>query len=240
MATTIAPIEALEYAESVVKKMPLEEVWLNIANDIHRRIWQEANWHWTISSTSPLTIAASTTGGSQTVTFTALTDVARFIEAIGITEMASGGGRTDTTEHLLPVSINPTTTWVGRPNTFQYIPGNPDDTFKFNVKPAYPVTCTLTGVYKKEFPTIVPSTLYIASANNPQLPDDWYHVYQDGVLWQAMMYAGDNRQGSMQMAPNGGIQYTGQYGVFMSALAKMAAKEPTYLLERRQVNEGNS
>lgn len=236
MATSIPPIDALLAANAQIKGMPLEDLYLTIANSVHRRIWQLANWTWTLASTPAITVPASTTGGTQTVEFTSLTNVGRFIEAVGITPIATGGGRTDTTEHMRAVSLNPTTTLVGRPTTFQYIPAftGSTDAFKFNVLPAYPVACTLTGVYKKVFPAITAANLGTASSNNPQLPDDWYHVYEDGVLWQAYQYAGDQRAGS---TANG--QYTGQLALFMAGLANMLAVEPTYILERRAVEESS-
>lgn len=236
MATTRTPYEALQYAERVIKRMPLEEVYVDIANDIHQRIWQAANWSWTVAATSGITVPLSTTGGAQLVEFTALTTpAARFIEGVMTLPIATGGGRTDKTEHLEPVSYNLLSAIVGPPTTFQYIPlsspGN--DGFRFNTKPSYPVNGLFYGLYKTVQPILTASTLHSTAAGSvPQLPDDYYSVYQDGVLWLAFQYAGDQRQGSIQVV-EGKVQYTGQLGVFMRSLEAMKAVEPKTMLDYR-------
>lgn len=245
MATTLTPYTALEYAEKIVKHMPLERVYVDIANDIQRRIWHAGNWSWTVAQTSSIAVPASTTGGSQLVEFASLTTpAARFIEGVLKHDIATGGGRTDNIAHLKPVSLNPLTAIVGPPTTFQYIPlsSGGNDGIRFNTKPSFPTDGTFVGLYKTVYPTLTESTLHTtAAATNQQLPDDWYHVYQDGVLWLAMQYAGDGRQGQAQMAADGRISYTGQYGIFMAGLERMKALEPQITLEYRlaqdKVNE---
>jgi len=236
MATTKTPKWALEYARRFVKKPPTQEIEVDIANNVHAKIWNFANWAWTINSVS-VTLSPSSPGvAQQDYNLTSnLTDCARFIKGLIISPALTGGIRTDQNYEVEPVSYIPAMSeYKGLASSFQYVPGGTDK-LRLDVSALYPTNTKFYGIYKKSITLLTSQT--INDATVIALPDDWYYVFQEGVLYHFYKYADDDRAGTATTTSDGKEQYTGQLAVFMEALNDMAKVQPLLYLDYKRVAE---
>ena len=82
--------------------------------------------------------------------------------------------------------------------------------------------------YKREAPVITASTY--DDAGFLEMDDEWFWVFQAGVLWKAYIWGDDSRAGSVAMSDKG-FQYSGQMGVFYDGIRQMAEKEKLPVLD---------
>lgn len=207
------PADALNWAKIMVKKMPLDDVQVRIADQIASRMWMAAPFSWTVGLLSPITLLANT----QDYTIIKPADFLYLQSAY----LYDG---TSLKEELEIVANLPADVKVGgNPAQICLVPGT--STIRVSPKPK-----TLSGstqyivmTYKKTYTPITAGNL----TNTVVLgfPDEWYHVYEDGVLWRAMIYADDQRAGGAQAASNGSVAYSGQCGVFYAGLQEMIQAE---------------
>jgi hypothetical protein len=73
----------------------------------------------------------------------------------------------------------------------------------------------------------VPTKITAANFATPfvEMPDEFFPLFCDGVLWRFMTLANDKRQGGMQITSSGNKVYTGQMGVFYNGLSEQAAAD---------------
>lgn len=71
------------------------------------------------------------------------------------------------------------------------------------------------------------------------IPDWFFPVFTDGVMWRFMVLANDKRQGALQVTRGGGKSYTGQMGVFYNALIDQASSELQSGADLRFPSEGS-
>jgi hypothetical protein len=91
--------------------------------------------------------------------------------------------------------------------------------------PATAATSKLVGIYKITAPAITNSNMF--TTGTQAFPDEWFWVYQQGVLWKALEWAQDPRAGNTQFQ-DGKIAYTGQRAAFEAALEDAAKREKLY------------
>ena len=84
-----------------------------------------------------------------------------------------------------------------------------------------PVTMQIDGTYQKNPTKITAAGITTALTQ----PDQYFPVFQEGVLYQLYKYADDDRAGSIVRMKDGATQYTGQLGVFMARLWEMQQAE---------------
>lgn len=84
---------------------------------------------------------------------------------------------------------------------------------------ASPAVLALQGEYHP-----VP-TKVTALATVLDIPDHYFTVFTEGLLWRCYKYADDSRAGSIQMVGHGSVVYTGQMGIFYSLLRDMMVSE---------------
>jgi hypothetical protein len=83
-------------------------------------------------------------------------------------------------------------------------------------------TQTVIATYKKVAPKLDKTT--VMTAGYMLLPDEFFWVYQEGVLWRAMSWAQDPRAGDVQVQGDK-VAYTGQRAAFEAALQQAAETE---------------
>lgn len=230
MATTKSTKYALEYAKRFVKQIPTDGVAVDIANAVHSKIWNAGNWVWTVNSCEVSLTPTSLGTSQQDYNLSSnLTDYSRFIQGTIQTLALTGGIRTDSLTYVDPVSYIPSSSLIkGIPSCFQYIPGGTDK-IRFNSTFEFTTGSKFYGVYKKAMTLLTNKT--INELTQILLPDDWYYVLQEGVLYHFYKYADDDRAGTSKTNSNGQEEFTGQLAVFMEALNDMKQYQPILFLD---------
>ena len=89
-------------------------------------------------------------------------------------------------------------------------------------------TQTVIGLYKKLFTPFTDSNIYTTGVPEG---DNWYHVFQSGVLWKAYQYADDQRAGDASVRANDAqVSFSGARGTFEANLIQMKEREPLLLI----------
>jgi len=230
MAATKQPADAFVYVKSYVKNMPLEQIGPGLLDEINKMIWMAAPWRWTLGSLAAETLLSNT----QDYTITAPADFLYLWDGF----VADGANvfRELVIEPTLPTDVKV----VGNPSRISY---EGSDTFRVFPKPGtLPVSPVQQMIlrYKKTAPVITNQSQYTAGAL--VMDDEWFWVYQAGVLWKAYVWGDDGRAGSVTLGTNGQAQYTGQLGIFRDGLRQMAEREklplvdPYKLINAKDVN----
>ncbi len=215
-----APQDAITYAKTMIKSMPID-VTANSGNwqyqtcdYISSLMWLAAPWTWTIGTLPTVTVIASTID----YTVTPPADFLYLLKAY-----ISEGSLTN--ELKIVPSLPATVTQIGNPSQVAYLAA----TNNLRISPVPPATYskTLLMLYKK-LPTKITVSNF-ATAGSLNIPDCYYPVFQEGVLWLSYLYADDQRAGTATVNEEGKTQYTQQLGVFMAALAEMRRSEKLLL-----------
>jgi len=229
MAATKTPYEAFDIAKKFVKNMPLESVGPQILDEINKRMWMAAPWRWTLGALPPITPLVNVTDYNI-----ALPNNFLYIyDAI----LANAG---KIVRHLECIGeINPTVNQIGQISKIAHVTAG---TFRVYPKPPQvdnPASSILCR-YKKVSPLVTNQ-----SQSTPGLlvmDDDWFWVYQHGVIWLSYLWGDDSRAGSATVDKNGQTQYSGQRAVFEDGLWQMRNREKLIPLDDRKaidVEENN-
>lgn len=223
MSSVYAPYDAFSFSKIYVKNTKLDDVEIRILDDALKYMWMAAPWRWTIGSLPTFTLVANT----QDYTVTAPSDFLYLHSAYAH----------DGTTPPRPLEIEPalptTTKYIGQPNRVAGTLVSSNVQMRISpVAPNFPgVAPTVISLYKKHAPTVTSGT---ASTVGLQVFDDeWFWVYQQGVLWLAYLYADDDRAGSVTFA-DGKVQYTGQRASFEAGLQFMRQNEKLFLPEKQK------
>lgn len=217
MSSTKKPIDALNFAKKMVKNMPVQDMWVEMTNDILSRIWMESPWSWTLGAFPSINLVANNSDYAVEIPV----DFVYLREA----EISS----TTTKRPVQVVSnIADDSGKPGQPNVCCVI-GDPGEEGILRVYPQ-PILSTesLSSLYKKNFTKYTRETLYTIAL--PQ-PDEWYHVFQSGILWLAYKYADDGRAGEASSRNDGSFSFNGQRAQFEADLIKMRNREPLPIKE---------
>ena len=221
MSATRKPQEALDFAKQLVKSMPFDRVWDQIAQEASNYIWTAAPWRWSVGVISPITLTANT----QNFSFvSAPTDFLRLEQCF-----VSDG---TTAREVKPVSSIPGSATLTRPPNFVAVTGitasTPSQISFEALYPAFPAgkTPEFWAWYKKIVPTI------LDALNTPGalvMDDDYYQIYTEWVLYYAYRYADDQRAGGAQVTVTAQgdrqIAYSGQLAVAHAALEELRRSE---------------
>jgi hypothetical protein len=216
MASTYSPHAAFEKAHSYVKDMPLREVQVRILDQISKMIWMAAPWRWSIGDLPVTTLAADTTDYSIAIPSDFL--------------YATDAFYTDKALQTHPLLIEPALPAdVGVPGLISRIAitGTPGSTGTLRIAPKTGTTIespapVIISLYKKTSPILSESNIHTPGIIS--LPDEWFWVFEEGVLWQAYLWGDDTRAGGATVSEDR-VQYQGQYANFMAALIQMRARE---------------
>lgn len=221
MSTTFQVQTALDFAKQMIKDMPFERVWTQVAQDSSNYIWNAAPWRWTIGSLAPITLTANAQE------FTVATPPSDFLRLEKCYE-ADG----TTLNPIKPVSTIPGTANLTRPPNYVCISAITDSTpttIRFeSLYPTIPAgrTPKFWAWYKKTAPILTDA---LDTPGALIMDDDYYQVFTEWVLYYAYRYADDQRAGAAQVSvsPEGARQivYTGQLGVARAALEELRQQE---------------
>lgn len=220
MAATIPPVRAFDFCKRNIKNMPLEQIQVRLLDSVSKMIWMAAPWRWTVA-TIPTTIAI--TANTQDYTLTPPADFLYLIHSY-ITD-----GVSPTRSLKIVPSLPVSTTLKGEPTFLAYMGSN---TFRLSPNPGTltstavptPPTKNIISYYKKTAPNLTAQT--IMNAGTLIMDDEWFWVYESGVLWLSYLYADDQRAGSAQIDAQGRMSYSGQRAIFEAGLQMMREREP--------------
>jgi hypothetical protein len=221
MPDVLAPLDAFNFAKTMVKGMPLDDIQVRLLDDASKFLWMAAPWRWTLGLISPpVTIA----NGVQDYTVTLPADFLYLEQALFVDG--------DRLQDLPVVTILPATSVVpGRPSCVSLLPGT--STLRLFPAPADYNASNLPSillVYKKKQTPVTAGNVSTAGASG--VPDEWFPVYELFVLAGAYQYADDPRAGAAQVQIGQGqaaASYNGAWGTAMAALVTMKLAEKPFL-----------
>jgi len=218
MASNYRPIAASDFVKTMVKNLPIEDVGPAILDRVSKIIWMAAPWRWTLASFPEITLASNT----QDYTV-ALPNDFLYVVTASITDSTTGeSGRPISVSPVLPTNVGA----IGFPNEIA-VTGTAGGSGTARVRPKpgtiSGATLKIYSLYKKVAPTITNRNQ--ATAGVLVMDDEWFWVYESGVLWLAYAYADDQRAGAATMTSTGQWQFSGQRGVFEANLAVMKQRE---------------
>jgi hypothetical protein len=211
MAALEFPITAVDYCQRLIKSMPIDQISIIAQNKVLRILWMAAPWRWSIGTLTAIPLVS----GTQDYTLAPPTDFLYLLHGIATTG--------DQQRHLEVLPSLPTDVkQSGQPLFYSYAGSN---TFRFFPKPIVPTspTTNVLSWYKKTSPIITNQNQH--TAGTLVMDDEWFHVFEAGLLWQFYLYGDDSRAGGAQFDGRS-IQYTGQRAVFESHIAEMKLREP--------------
>ncbi len=220
---TKKPIDALESARRMIKNMPLERLYVDITNDVLQRIWMEAPWAWTLDSFPIVNLVVTHSDYAVSIPDD-------FLYLADASVVTSSSNRDVEIVATLPTNIGIS----GQPSQICVL-GNAGEEGILRISPK-PISSTeyIKAIYKKTYSPYDAHTIYTTAL---PFPDEWYHVFQAGVLWLAYKYADDTRAGECSARSDGSMQFNGHRGQFEADLFKMRNREPLILANDRNVKD---
>jgi hypothetical protein len=212
------PNDAMTFAKRFIGRMPVDdaEIKLRILDDAHRKLWTAAPWRWTIGSLDTVQLV----NDQQDYVITPVADVQHLVRS------TVHDGQ-NAYELAIESSIMDSAVLKGRPDRVAMIGTN---MLRFLPVPkGYTTGPTVISLYKKQA-VAIDGTNVGSAYSTLGIPDDWFWVYQEIVLLRALQFANSPRVGSVAVAANGMVQYSGQYAAVEAAINEMRQKEPTHLL----------
>lgn len=214
MAATYAPADAFYFSKTMIKNMPLDTIQVRLLDDVSKIIWMAAPWRWTLGSLGTVNLSDNT----QDYTLAIPSDY------LYATQLYITNGL-DAPRDLAIVGALPTNVGqIGQPG-YATLTGTPGQNGILRVYPKpgdITGTQSVYGTYKKTSPVITVQNSY--TGGTLVMDDEWFWVYEAGVLWLSYLYGDDSRAGGGS-AEARASQVSGQKAIFESGLQQMKERE---------------
>lgn len=224
MSSTLTPSAAFDFAKTYVKNTKLDDVKVRILDDVNKYMWMAAPWRWTIGSLPSFNLVANT----QNYTVVSPGDVLYPYSAY------VSDGQLVPRSLIIEPALPTTSKLVGQPNRISMIENDANVGLRVVPVPSSfsgGNTNTVICLYKKVSPLLTSGN--IGTAGVLVFDDEWFWVYQEGVLWRSYLYADDERAGNITFA-DGKIQYTGQRASFEAGLQFMRENDKLHIPEKQK------
>ncbi len=217
---TLTPYDAFDYAKPFLGNMDLERLLPRLLDDVSKMFWVYAPWRWSLALMPQVTLLSNTQDYTVSVP-------ADFLYLHDVLQLDG-----TTTRHIKPSAIFPVTgtTRAGQIGSVALL----GSTLRVDPTPGSLPTSPLQklyGVYKIQAPTINKTTMLDAGAL--LIPDEWFWVYVEGVLWKSMLWAQDPRAGGVDVK-GGQVIYSGQRATFEAAMLTCMQQEKLYLSDPQE------
>ena len=220
MASTYTPRNALDRAKAHNFNRPITSIEHLTADDAKNVLWQFP-LRWTRKVLSDITVVDST---SEYTTIPS--DFYRLLEFWQV--------RTDTTPNEVKTDIE-IVEWLNPSPSFErfwadrvaFIQELNTQAGGFRVYPQPEIVTGTTSVYRGVY-QFNPAKITAANISDEGLlllPDQYFPVYSEWVLYYIFKYTNDSRTGNVVVDTLGRAQYTGQLGVAMDFLKNMLRSE---------------
>jgi hypothetical protein len=216
MAFSYTPQNAIDLCNAFTKNTPTSAMQIYACDMVSGQMWSAAPWQWTLQQISP-TIALS--NGVQD--YSVPSEVFRFVHLRQT--------RTDvTTEDEIELDnvkwLPPQTNFTIAYQTIRLF-CHELTLGKIRLQGAPSITGTVTLVLNGEYQAN-PVKITSSTLSTPLwIPDQYFNVFQAGVLYYFYKFTDDARAGGMVVNKSGMATYSGQYGVWMNELDRMAESE---------------
>ena len=212
MASTRKVAEALDYALNMIKAQPVKRLHKNILQAALNHLWMAAPWRFSLGN-----VTAITQSSTQDYTQAPPAD---FLYPVYAYLSDSTNVRYLKIEPIFAEDVVQT----GLPSRVSYMGSN---TWRVYPKPgaAPGITTKLNIVYKKTCLLLTDKNIY-DTAGIQVFDDEWFHVYEAGVLYFAYLYADDQRAGSAKVSSEGKFEFSGQLAIFEAFIQLMKQREP--------------
>ena len=225
MASTYKPVDAFDFSKTMINKMKLEQVEVRILDTAMKVFWMAAPWRWTIGALPNITLLAAT----QSYPIALPADFLYGLECVQ-TDQAGGTPR----DILVVPAVKPGGLIGGTSQiAFSGVSGTMGTALITPIPGTLPVPQYLLSLYKKQAPTLTASNIYTKGIQ--VFDDEYFHVFESGVLWASYLYADDQRAGSAQADNKGGYSFTGQRAIFEANIEWMREREPMHISDPRNV-----
>lgn len=215
MAATYTPQQAFDYARRMIGNLPLEdsEIKLAVLNDAAHYLHLYAPWSWTVGAFDPVTLV---TGQDDY----ALVDPADVMHPLRGDVFDVNNERLD--RHLWPAHSLPADDSIkGRTANFEL---TSTTNVRFFPTPSGEVANTKVRIlYRKQLTEITEGNIGVAATLD--FPDQWHWLYKQLVLFEARRFEQGTPNGSVQVATNGSVAYSGDYADREAMMMYMKARE---------------
>lgn len=216
MSSTYSAYDAYLYAQKFLSGQDLDRFVPRILDDVHRMFWMYAPWRWTLGLFPTFNLAGSTQDYVVTLPSDFLfLQEARILDGKNSIHVHCGalfpslvGLQSGQPSQASIQTVNNNTVVRISPAPGQFPTGAPAQVF--------------TALYKKSAPKMDATTC--KTSGGLLIPDEYFWVYQEGVLWRAMYWAQDPRAGDAQVQGDK-IAFTGQRAAFEAAMQQLAETE---------------
>jgi hypothetical protein len=183
-------------------------------------MWMAAPWRWTIGSLISLPLATNQIDYGPTIPGDFL-----FLHSVSLSD-----GITPPRDLEVEAAIPDNISVIGQPSRVAMAGNSLRVSPRPGNQPSVPPN--IVALYKKSAPVITDANM--ATAGVQVFDDEWFWVFQEGVLWRAYMYGDDSRAGGATVTSDGRIQYTGQRAMFEAGLQFMKENEKLFLPNGKQ------
>lgn len=189
MASTFLPSDLIDFAKVLIKNYNIDTIKYKLVQYALSQLWSAAPWGFTIGSLATVTVAADTEDlliGSFPSDFYKLDDV-RLHDTTAI-DMSPVPLHI---EPFLPSTVG--APWRGQPKLVAYYTSGGNNYYR--IRPYFSSVTTdaykLIGTYKKKVPLI--SVSNIGTSGATLVPDEWFFVLQELVMYWAYQFSDDPR-----------------------------------------------
>lgn len=216
MAATYKPADAVQYARVFVKGIPVDMIDSQTCDFIQTQMWDFFPWNFTLKQQLKVG-SAFLTNGTQDIG-TPPTDLNKLIWArLRRTDFTDGHYYKELTvcDRLFPADPGMICSF----DNMQFVAYHADiNKFRLenNLYIATGTELTQLDIEYQKLPTKITETLMASVMTD--IPDWYFPIFMEGILWKFMTLANDKRQGAMQISKSGAAVYTGQMGVFYNGL----------------------
>lgn len=216
MAPSYTPQNAIDLVKKYCRDVVVTSIDSQLCDIIHSTIWTYYPWKWSQSALTAIALV----DGTQDYTI-ANNDVYRFLRLRIV--------RTDTTpdDYGDPLEIRNSLEPDLNPRGYQsqkLIAFEPVSA-KLRLESAAFVgtgeTLQIQGEYQKQ-PTLINDAALVTAF---VWPDIYFGPFVEGLKWKLYQFVDDKRAGTVLTDKTGRTTYSGQLGIFMSALDRLAAAE---------------
>jgi hypothetical protein len=206
--------DSVQFTQAICSNIPVDSIKVIAADSVNSIMWNCYPWRWAQKAMTAIPLV----DGTQDYTF-APTDFMRLVAA----RLVQTSSTPDTYDELTVVrNLAPDlgkSGFMGGLTQIATVPATSKLRLTCAAAVATGQTFEIQGEYQFQPAKITSTGASLA------FPDQYFGVFNEGLLWMFYRLSKDSREGSAQANGKGGVVYTGQMGAFFDALMSMREAE---------------